>query len=321
MLYILFDRGKNEKNNSSIISQFDNRCIECYSPETNILIIGWLLGVFTVLRRSKKSDTIICWYDFQAVLCYWICNLLFLKRKIICINLLLKDKPTLRNRVVSFLYKKALLSPNFKASITSVKYGKWLNRKLGINAKYALIHDVYHDSYKYEKTVRVMPNSVFCGGKNGRDWHFMMKVAQAMPDVTFNIVMPFNVYQELKAEIRDNMNIKYNIPYAEFMKELCSSMIVCLPLDTQAPAGLIVMFQAAANLKPIITTDTVTTTEYITSERGIAIPNDIKSWREAINQSLLNIEESKKKAMELNNYLTTYCSDKTFVNGIKEMLW
>lgn len=320
MLHILFDKGKNITN-FSLLNDFTNRYIEHYSPETNPLIIGWLRGCCTVLRKSKKNDTIICWYDFQAVLCYWICNLFFLKRKIICINLLLKDKPTLKNKIVSFLYKKALLSSNFKASVTSVKYGKWLNCKLGINAKYTLIHDVYRDTYKYPKEVNVKPNSVFCGGENGRDWRFMMKVAQTMPNVTFNIVMPFKVYQELKTEIRDNMNVKYNIPYTEFMEELCGSEIVCLPLDTQAPAGLLVMFQAAANLKPIIITDTVTTTEYITSERGIALPNDIKSWCEAINQSLMNMDECKKKAIRLKDYLTTYCSDKTFVNGINKMLW
>lgn len=233
---------------------------------------------------------------------------------------MLKDKPTLKNKVVSFLYKKALLSSNFKASITSVEYGKWLSCKLGINAKYTLIHDVYHDTYKYSKEVKVIPNSVFCGGKNGRDWRFMMKVAQAMPNVTFNIVMPLNVYQELKSEIRGNMNVRYNVSYNEFMEELCCSEIVCLPLDTQAPAGLIVMFQAAANLKPIITTDTVTTTEYIISERGIAIPNDIMTWREAINQSLMNMDDSKKKAMRMENYLSTCCSEKIFINRIKGML-
>lgn len=319
MLYILFDRRKNTSN-SLIVNSFDNICDESYSPETNILIIGWLQGCCTVLRKSKKNDTIICWYDFQAVLCYWICKLLLLKRKIICINLLLKDKPTLKNKVVSLLYKKALLSSNFKASVTSTKYGEWLNHKLGINAKFTLIHDVYHDSYKYGKPMKVKPNSVFCGGKNGRDWHFMMKIAQAMPNITFNIVMPVNIYQELKAEIKDNMNVKYNIPYDQFMEELCSSLIVCLPLDTEAPAGLIVMFQAAANLKPIITTDTVTTEEYITSERGMIIGNDVSTWCKAINHSFLNIEESKKKAINLRNYLKDYCSEEIFVNGIKKML-
>lgn len=316
--YLLFDNKRID--NEFISDKIGIPITVCYSPESNRKIVGWLRGSMKVLTLSNKGDTIICWYDFQAILCFLMCRLFFMHRKIICINLLLKDKPTIKNRLVSYLYKKALRSNDFKASVTSVKYGEWLNNKLGINAKYTLLHDVYHDSYKYEKAVKVIPGSVFCGGKNGRDWHFVIKVAQAMPDVTFNIVMPFNVYQELKNEIRDNMNVKYNIPYDEFMKELCSSEIVCLPLDTQAPAGLIVMFQAAANLKPIITTDTVTTAEYITSDRGVTIVNDVQTWCRAINLSFSNMEKSRNKAIKLQKYLHDYCSEETFVNGINKML-
>lgn len=319
MHYILFDKAKSEIY-SFLIKGLGNNCVACYSPETSIAILGWLYGVCTVLRKSKHDDTIICWYDFQAILCFWVSKLLFFKRKIICINLLLKDKPTCKNRIVSFLYKKALLSHNFTASVTSLKYGEWLNKRLGINIKYPMVHDVYHESYKYSHAIQEDSKSVFCGGRNGRDWYFMLKIAQALPDITFNIVMPFTIYSKLKSEVRDNMNIKCNISYDNFMKELCHSSLVCLPLDTQAPAGLIVMFQAAANLKPIITTRTATTLEYITPQRGITLPNEISAWCNTIKSCLENIEESKNRAAKLKNYLIENCSEEIFISKIKKML-
>jgi hypothetical protein len=127
-----------------------------------------------VLQQSNNGDTIIVWYDFQAVLCFLICKMLFLKRNIVCLNILLKDKPTIKNKLVSLLYKGALLSNNFKASVTSEAYGIWLNKKLGINVEYTLLHDVYHKSYeyKYKKTHKNNPklllyfsdpkNSLYC---------------------------------------------------------------------------------------------------------------------------------------------------------------
>lgn len=292
----------------------------CYSPETRKKIFGWLRGAWDVLSMSTNGDIVISWYDFQAVILYWICLLSGKKRKIVCLNVLLKDKSTLRNKVVSFLYRKALQSHSFKASVTSEGYGKWLNRKLGTNVQFALVHDVYHISYEYHKTVYPLPRSVFCGGSNGRDWHFIITLANLMPDITFNVVMPKDVYRECSSSISNNMHIKCNISYDEFMTELCSSTIVCLPLNTEAPAGLIVMFQAAANLKPIIITKTATTQEYINEERGIAIQNDVAIWVKAIRTYMDNISEAKSNAARLKEYLAKSCSEDMFVKEVRSLL-
>ena len=316
--FLLFDNNGNDKQFISNKLRIPLSII--FSPETKKKIFGWIQGVLVVISKSKKNDTIICWFDFQAVLCWWICHLTFMHRKIVCINILLKDKSSLRNKIVSYLYKKSLLSSCFSASVTSVKYGEWLNKKLELDAKYTLIHDVYHDAYRFEQAVDVIPNSVFCGGNNGRDWRFLIEVARKMPDIRFNIVMPHDVYLKYHSVFTKNMNVRYDIPYNEFMKELCSSSIVCLPLDTQAPAGLIVMFQAAANLKPLITTKTVTTMEYINKERGIIISNELDVWVNSIKSCLENIGNSNKRALNFRDYLYCNCSEEIFVNGIKRML-
>lgn len=316
--FLLFDN--NNRSNGFIASKLGVPVTEVRSPERGRKIFCWLKGVVEVLKASRGGDTIICWYDFQAVMCWWMCRLLLKRRNIVCINVLLKDKPSLRNKLVSYLYRAALTSNKFKASVTSREYGEWLNRKLGINAKYTLIHDVYHDSYEYRQKVNVNPMSVFCGGSNGRDWNFIIDVAHAMPDVKFNIVMPYGIYLKHCSRFSANMNVRYDISYDEFMKELCSSSIVCLPLDTEAPAGLIVMFQAAANLKPIITTKTVTTTEYITPERGTAIENDVKSWSDAISCCFGCMDEFLQKAVAFKEYLSSCCSEDEYVQKLKNML-
>lgn len=316
--YLLFDNNGNDK--LFIQEKIGIPITVIYSPSYKKKILSWIHGVLNVISKSKQNDTIICWYDFQAVLCWWICYLLFKRRNIICINILLKDKSSKKNKIVSYLYKKSLLSTNFKASVTSTKYGQWLNRKLGINVKYTLIHDVYHDSYKFEQSVEQIPNSVFCGGNNGRDWNFIIKIAKRMPDVRFNIVMPHSIYLKYKNILTENMNVRYDIPYNEFMKEMCSSSIVCLPLDTEAPAGLIVMFQAAANNKMVITTDTVTTHEYISMEHGVVLKNDENLWVNEISYSIKNSESTMKKASAFKQYILQNCSENLFITGLKSIL-
>lgn len=319
MIYLLFD-NPGDKGKLSFISQLIHSEVnEIYSPKSKRLIFGWLKGCKNALVVSHSDDTIVCWYDFQAILCYWLCKITFKSRKIVCINLLLKDKVTVKNKIVAWLYKKALKSRHFVASVTSKEYGEHIKKRLGIKKDFFLLHDVYHDSYCYNKYVEVKPNTVFCGGRNGRDWRFMVEVAKTMPNVEFHLVMPKLAYQELKGILPSNVIAKYNLSMEGFMKDMCASEIVALPLDTEAPAGLIVLFQAAANRKYIITTDTMTTREYLTEGRGSLIANDVDGWVAELNKRLSN-NENRISSSRMLEFLQSECSEERFVDGIERMI-
>lgn len=320
MIYLLFD-NPGDKGKVSFISQMIHcEVMEFYSPKAKRLIVGWLKGCINVLNISHHGDTIMCWYDFQAILCYWLCKFTFRRRKIVCINLLLKDKDSVKNKVVGWLYKEALNDKHFVASVTSKEYGEHIKKRLGIKRNFFLLHDVYHDLYCYDKQVEVKPNTVFCGGKNGRGWHFMVEVAKAMPDVEFHLVMPEATYQELSNGLPTNVVAKYNLSYNDFMMELCASEIVALPLNTEAPAGLIVLFQAAANMKPIITTDTMTTREYLSDGRGCLLPNIVDDWVAELNHKLKHDDVYRASVSKMLSFLQTECSEEIFVEGIEHMI-
>lgn len=320
MIYLLFDNPNDKKKVSFITATFSSEVKETYSPKRNKLIVGWLLGCLKVLKLSQKDDTIVCWYDFQAVLCYWLAKISFNQRKIVCINLLLKDKSSMKNKVVSWLYKKALKSKHFVASVTSVEYGIHLKERLGINKELFLLHDVFHEDYKVNASLDIYPNTVFCGGRNGRDWRFMLEVAKSMSHVQFHLVMPKATYDECQHELPSNVVASYNISMEDFMKEMCSCEIVALPLDTEAPAGLIVLFQAAANMKYIITTDTMTTREYLSDGRGSLLTNRVEVWVEEIQRVLSDTMTQKEGPQRFVSFLRNDCSERKFVSGIETMV-
>ena len=320
MVYLLFD-NPGDKGKVSFISQMIHGEVnEIYSPKSKRLIVGWLKGCKYALEVSHSYDTIVCWYDFQAILCYWLCRFTFKRRKIVCVNLLLKDKDSVKNKIVTWLYRKALNSKRVIASVTSTEYGTHLKERLGINKKLFLLHDVFHESYLYKREFHVIPNSVFCGGRNGRDWKFMIEVAKVMPHVRFHLVMPKIIYEEFQNELPDNVIAKYNLSMEDFMKEMYSCEIVALPLDTEAPAGLIVLFQAAANMKYIITTNTMTTREYLSDGRGCLLPNDVDVWKKVIIERIGNEKGNKEASAKLLNFLQTECSEEKFVDGVEFMI-
>lgn len=320
MIYLLFDNPNDKEKVSFITNSFSFEIKEIYSPKWDKLIIGWIIGSLTILKLSKSNDTIVCWYDFQAVLCYWLAKLSFRQRKIVCINLLLKDKASTKNKVVAWLYKKALKSKHFVASVTSVEYGKHLKNRLCIDKDLFLLHDVFHEDYKVNASLDVCLNTVFCGGRNGRDWNFMIEVAKAMPHVQFHLVMPKVTYDEYQHELPSNVVAKYNLSMDDFLKEMCSCELVALPLDTEAPAGLIVLFQAAANMKYIITTDTMTTREYLSDGRGCLLTNVVDVWSKAIDEKLGKVKPNAMASEKLLNFLETECSEEKFVEGIETMI-
>ena len=69
--------------------------------------------------------------------------------------------------------------------MTSKKYGEHLNEMLGIHKKYTLLHDTYHGGYSIEYQGKVNPNTVFCGGRDGRDWEFLLVLYMLIPEITF----------------------------------------------------------------------------------------------------------------------------------------
>lgn len=293
-----------------------------FSKDYSQRVLRYLSGVTKVLRMSGSGDTIVCWYDAQAIVCWWLCKILSMRRKIVCINLLLKQKKTWKNRLVSRLYKRALMDENFKASVTSRYYGDWINEKLGVSVEYTLLHDVYHDYYEMPQWKESEKDIVFCGGCYGRDWPLMMEIVKAMPEVKFCLVMTAEMekrhFSRMNRQYPENVKVLTDIPYKQFMYCLCLSGMVCMPLDCEAPQGLIVMFEAAANDKLILTSDTPTTREYFGESQRLG--KDVNEWCKAISYHLVHQDERQQRAAKFHQFLKEQCNELLFAKKVKEMV-
>lgn len=320
MIYMLFDNPA-DKQNMTFLNGYETATIQQVYPDQKCNSSKEMLSACKeIIKKSSDGDTIICWYDFMAVLCWWLCKVQLKKRKIIALNILLKDKDTAKNKLAKFLYKPMLKSKDVQATVTSRKYGEHLNGMLGIQMKYTLLHDTYHGGYCIDYEGAVIPNTVFCGGRNGRDWDFLIKIAQTMPEVTFNCVMPKDKFEQYKENFGKNMVVKSNIPEREFLEFMCRSQLVVMPLDTEAPAGLIAFYQAAANGKMSITSDTVTTQEYFANGRGALCGKDVEDWKNKIQYYLQHTNEADACAAKFKNFLESECSEEKYVKILWEML-
>lgn len=300
-------------------------CVRHYSPVMSRKYLTWLAGAWKVMRASKKGDIIVSVYDFQGVLCYWIGLLTMRQRKILGINLLLKEKSSLRNRVARFLYRRALKSRWFQTTVSTADYGNRMVRYLRLDRRLPLLRDVFYDSYLTE--AEAMPHSdggyVFSGGRNGRDWNFLLKVAAGLPHIKFRLAMPATVLagmKERQTPISPNVECQCDLSMHEFNALIAGSSLVALPLDTESPAGLIVVFQAAAHNKPIIITDTVSTHDYVSDGKGFPIKNDTDTWQHTIQHIFSHPQEAAHSARQLAAFITTHCSEARYVARIEEII-
>lgn len=319
MVYMLFDNPA-DKQNMTFLNDYETAKIrQIYPPQKCNSTKEMLATCKDMIKQSADGDTIICWYDFMAVLCWWLCKVQFKNRKIIALNILLKDKNTAKNKLAKMLYKPMLKSKDVRATVTSRKYGEHLNEILGIQKKYVLLHDIYHGGYSIDYKGNVIPNTVFCGGRNGRDWGFLIEIAKAMPEVTFNCVMPKDKWGQYRDNFSDNMVVKSDIPEKEFLEFLCQSQMVVMPLDTEAPAGLIAFYQAAANEKMTITSDTVTTQEYFADGRGALCGGNVDDWKNKILYYLQHPDDADACAVKFKNYLESDCSEEKYAKTLMQM--
>lgn len=173
---------------------------------------------------------------------------------------------------------------------------------------------------KWERKCESLSHDIFVGGGNSRDWSFMLEVAKQMSDVNFLFVMNSLDYRMYKEYITENIKVKCNLPFNQFLQEMANSAIVAMPLTTEAPAGLLVLFQAAGSERFVITTSTATTRAYITSDRGCALERDVKQWKDAIRYYLLNEKERNDKALKLHKFLKDVCGRDNFDSGIQKIV-
>ena len=322
MNYIIYDNIHD--NNGFIAEALIEKGIgikEIYSPVSRYKCISWIMGAVKAIQKSSSGDRLIFWYDFQGVICFWICRLFLLRRNMILLNLLLKNKPTLRNKLVSRLYKPALQSSRVRATVTSLEYGRKLNKQLQVIVSYTLLRDVYPFAEKEESEWKDCGNTVFCGGNNGRDWNLSIQIAGGMPEVRFVFVMPRAVMKSIpKGSLPGNIHLFCDIALDEFNRLLQESSIVMLPLDTDAPAGLIVLFQAASQQKLVVATSTPVTKEYLDQESGVLCKHDSEQYRKEISFYLRHPDMARSKGKALHDRLKSECSKDIYTNHLYNLV-
>jgi len=232
-----------------------------------LLFYNYINLAIRSLLHSKESDIIVSWNFIVGAFAGFFCKILFLKRTILSINMISNEKGFFNKMVRKIVYNKAFNYPKFYATVNSEELIDSYSNNFIINrAHFFLLPDCIR--HEYENAPYSIGNKkVFCGGEAMRDWPTLFKAAKLLPSVKFVGVARRKLF-DTKLEIPANVEMYYDTEPDFFYEQLKKSSLVALPLSTKAPAGLIVMIQAALLSKPIIITKTSSTLNYIENMRN-----------------------------------------------------
>ena len=304
-----------EINNTNFV--FTNRF-------TRILKLHWgyIRQAFHANRISKNDDLIICWLDISALYSLILNGFFNKKLNIIAINIMFNySNKDLISKIKFKLFKWMLNKKNVTPTFTSKKLGEVYKELFDLNQKkYYLLNDCYGNECHYKNAIVNNDRYVFCGGKNGRDWKTILKVASKLPEIKFKIVVPNR--SVIPKKYSKNIAIYSNISQDKFKELMANSSLVALPLCTDAPAGLIVIYTAGLLRKPVITTKTSTTIEYINNyKNGILInKEDVDSFSRELKTLFLDLNLQLNLGQELNKSVEKVGSVENYIHNLDNII-
>ena len=217
--------------------------------------------------------------------------------------MIVHNKGRLNNWLRKTIYLKALNDKNFFATTHSTKLIEHYQRLFGFQAdRVFLLHDSFQEDWEVAES-SVTEKSVFCGGDAARDWATLLRVARMLPEIKFICIARRKCFDF--CDIPANVEWHFDVTSELFYEKLKSCMIVALPLDSFAPAGLIVMMRAALLGKPIIITETPSTKNYI--------DNGINGW-------LISVGDHDELERRIGELLDDNEIRKKFALGLKEKI-
>lgn len=248
---------------------------------------------FKCLTGSSKGDIIICFLDVIGLYVFLLSSVLGKKREILVINIMFNNGNDVLTSLKRLMFRMMLLSSHVHPTVTSRELPSIYRKIFKIPEKqFHLLHDCYGKQQPFEN-IQEEGGYIFCGGINGRDWTTLVKAAYLLPDIRFVVVGPQK--NTIGDKMPGNVEYLYNIPFNDFQQLMLKCSMLTLPLDTEAPAGLIVLFSAGLMRKPLISTNNFTIREYITSgENGYLIDmGDYKALADKIRE--LNEDSQKRR--------------------------
>lgn len=289
-----------------------------------ILIYKQAKASIKALMRSNRSDTIVVWLDFMGLLTYLFSRLLFCRRRILVLNLMIPDgTKSIFSVLRRFLYRMMLEDANVFSTVNNIALVGYYKDVLKMNHFHRVftLEDTMLESAKEISEWSTGDGSVFFGGAAGRNHDLAIQIATLLPNVQFTFVVKEKQFNSTWL-LPQNVTLLRDTSLEEFECHLSRSSVMILPISTHTPAGILTLITAALKCRPVISQNTLSLRHYINSgETGVLLDSsDASSWAAEVN--ILLDDESKRRAMSeaLQRSIVKRCSVERYCSELDSII-
>ena len=281
--------------------------------------LGWKAA-----RHALRRRVLVLAGDFDAgIVCAIVLRLLRQRAPVLCLNMIFVDDPTPRARLRKLLQRLALGNPGTHFTVNNPSLRRDYARLLHVGEeRFTVLADCCapHVEVTAPDERRDAGDYVFVGGDSARDWRTAVAVAAACHPIPFVFVLRQGQWPDLP--VPPNVELRFDLPLAEFWATVRGSRLVLVPLLRPVTAGLIVLTRAASMGSLVIATRTAATEQYYPPEcRQLLVPMfDAAALAERVTQYWHDTEARLEAAKRQQAYMLERHSARAYAATIASEL-
>lgn len=274
------------------------------------------LNTLIIIKNMRRYDVVITANIKTAQLIAIFRKLFNIKKtKQIILELMLDEEALTIKWKIKRLIQRFILSSvdvTFVSSSDEVK--KYSKRFNSLPGRFRFIH--FHTNIIEPKIIRSPKSYILSAGKTGRDYSTL---AEAVKDLPVDLLVISDHKSISEINFPGNTRILTDISWHNYLELLQSCRFVIVPLQKLVKStGQVVILEAMALGKPVITTETVGTRDYVNSgHTGILVPpGDPFSLRKAICSLIDNQHLQEEISLNALKFIKESCTFDIYVRKI-----
>lgn len=275
------------------------------------------------LSIGDKYNTILFWQQFIGLYWGYLSRIKGeIHRNVFLTPLIYKSRKGMTGKIYKLFFNLSLSNPAIKGAIcyssTELKY----YRRIFAKNRDKVFFILYGQSSKTrDKNVAISVEKpyLFSGGTSNRDYRTLLSAAKKIKYI-FIIACTQRDIKGLK--IPDNVRVFHNAYGEKFDSLMRSSYAVVLPLkDANISSGQIVLLKAMEMGKPIVTTRSAGTIDYVGETCAFLVePQNIENLQRVLNFVVENPEEAKDRALRAKKKYQESFTIQRFAFSIAEVI-
>jgi hypothetical protein len=187
---------------------------------------------------------------------------------VLALNAIIREKGATASRVRTGVYRLACGGGRLRLTVNSKENAERYRSMFGFDEMHVfVVNDPWTPHYPVEDRSDAESNSVFCGGEAARDWETFFAVARDHPTIAFvGVALSRNWADGVR--VPDNVDMRLDVPEADFYDCVDEARLVLLPLKGSATAGLIVLIRSTLVGRLVLATRTPATESYYPAGRS-----------------------------------------------------